>query len=60
MPLIKKVTSFINKLKKGKVQMAKILKDGVVTVGNVPTDELMQRLEAHRKNNPSANWTIEL
>ena len=40
--------------------MAKILKDGVVIVANVPTDELMQRLEAHRKNNPSANWTIEL
>lgn len=38
--------------------MPEILKNGKVILGNVPTDELMERLEAHRKNDPNNSYTI--
>lgn len=40
--------------------MAKLLKNGVVILGNVPTDEAIERLEAHRKNDPLNNYSIEI
>jgi hypothetical protein len=40
--------------------MAKLLKNGAVIIGNIPNDEIMMRLEAHRKIEPNANWSIEL
>lgn len=40
--------------------MAKLLKNGIVVIGNIPSDEIMMRLEAHRKLDPNANWSIEL
>ena len=39
--------------------MAKILKNGEVILGNVPTSEVAERLDAHRKNDPNNKYSME-
>ena len=39
--------------------MPQILKNGKVILGNVPTSELAERLEEHRKNDPNNSYTIK-